>query len=264
MSIVPPRAVSLLRQARSSIARVASTARRLTRRRGWLEIGGAADDVTVKPVDYLPVYEEFMGGLRTRRFSLLELGIHKADSLAMWRDAFPRATIVGIDLAPPDVDLGPRVHLVKGDQADAELLHRVAAQYAPGGFEVIIDDASHVGQLTARSLQALYGPHLRSGGFYFIEDWATGYVPPWPDAADPTMIVGAAQLDDAVEVRHESGDGTGLRLASHDYGMVGLVKRLIDHTAVGPLTLHQPDWVAETLPIEWIRINGGLVVLKKS
>jgi hypothetical protein len=30
----------------------------------------------------------------------------------MWRDAFPLATIVGVDLAPPDIDLGPRVHIV--------------------------------------------------------------------------------------------------------------------------------------------------------
>jgi hypothetical protein len=159
--------------------------------------------------------------------------------------------------------LGPRVHLVAGDQSDAELMHRIATQHAPGGFEVIIDDASHVGQLTARSLQALYGSHLRNGGYYIIEDWATGYVPAWPDGGDPTAVVGVAQLDEAVEVPREDGSGSAQRLASLDFGMVGLVKRLIDHTAAGPLTLHQPEWVAEPLAIEWMRVNGGMVILKK-
>ncbi len=234
-------------------------------RHGWLELGGVPGDETVKPADYLPVYEEVLSDLRNRRFSMLEIGVWKADSLAMWRDAFPRATIVGLDLAPPAVDLGPRVHIVTGDQADAELLHRIAGQYAPGGFELIIDDASHAGLPTARSLQALYGPHLRRGGFYVIEDWATGYVPTsWPDAADPSSTVGIAELDDFIEVARENGEGSAQRMPSHDYGMVGLVKRLIDHTAEGPLRLHQPEWIAEPLGIEWMRVNGGMVVLKKA
>jgi hypothetical protein len=228
-----------------------------------LQLGGAPGHPTAKPLDYLPVYEEVLGGLRNRAFSLLELGVWRADSLMMWRDAFPRATIVGLDLAPPAVDLGPRVHIVTGDQGDAELLHRTAATHAPDGFEVIIDDAAHAGLPAARSLQALYGPHLRHGGFYVIEDWATGYVPSWPDAADPTAVVGAAGLDEVVEVTRESGEGTAQRMPSHDYGMVGLVKRLIDHAAAGPLLVHQPQWVNEPLAIEWMRVNGGMVILKK-
>jgi hypothetical protein len=249
---------------RSAASGAVATARRRTQRRGWLKLGGAPGDVTVKPLDYLPVYEEILGGLRNRAFSLLELGVWKADSLVMWRDAFPRATIVGLDLAPPAVDLGPRVHIATGDQGDAELLHRTAAAYAPDGFEVIIDDAAHAGVPAARSLQALYGPHLRRGGFYVIEDWATGYVPSWPDGADPEAVVGTAGLADVVEVAREGGEGAAQRMASHDYGMVGLVKRLIDHAAAGPLAVHQPQWVNEPLAIEWMRVNGGMVILKKS
>jgi SAM-dependent methyltransferase len=220
--------------------------------------------VTVKPADYLPVYEELLGGLRHRRFSLLELGVWKADSLIMWRDAFPRATIVGLDLSPPQVDLGPRVHVVSGDQGDADLLHRTARQYAPQGFALIIDDASHMGQPTARSLQALYLRHLRPGGLYVIEDWATGYVPKfWPDAAAPTTRIGIDRLDEVVEVPREDGGGTAQRMPSHDFGLVGLIKRLIDHAAAGPLSVHQPDWLGEALPFEWMRLNGGMVILKK-
>ena len=142
MSGLPPPGAAP-RRARFLASRASRAVRQRTMRHGWLELGGVPGDATVKPADYLPVYEEVLSGLRNRRFSMLEIGVWKADSLAMWRDAFPRATIVGLDLAPPAVDLGPRVHIVTGDQADAELLHRIAGQYAPGGFELIIDDASH-------------------------------------------------------------------------------------------------------------------------
>jgi hypothetical protein len=211
----------------------------------------------VKPAVYLPVYEELLGALRGESFALLELGVWKGDSLAMWRGAFPLATIVGIDLDPPQVDLGPRVHAIAGDQADVELLDRVRAEHAPGGFAVIIDDASHIGTLSARSLMALYPRHLRPGGTYIIEDWGTGYLTDWPDGAILSATVGAEHLDLTAGPSEEG------RLPSHDAGMVGLIKRLVDHSAAGTLAVHQPDRVDAALAIEWMRIQDGLAILKK-
>ena len=222
---------------------------------GWLTI--PAGDPGVKPAAYLPLYEELLGGLRDQRFNLLELGVWKGDSLVMWRDAFQQATIVGVDLSPPELDLGPRVHVVRGDQADGAFLDRLRIDHAPGGFDVIIDDASHVGQLSARSLRALYRQHLRPGGLYVIEDWGTGYMGNWPDGAAPAGVIGAEQLDEAGPVEPN-------RMPSHDSGMVGLVKRLVDHTAAGTLRAHQPEWIAEALPIEWMQVYDGIVVLKKA
>ena len=217
----------------------------------------------MKPAAYLPTYEDLLRGLRNRRFSLLELGVWKGDSRAMWRDSFRRATIVGIDLLPPEVDLGPRVRIVAGDQTDARLVDRVRAQHAPRGFEVIIDDASHIGHLSARSLQALYSRHLKPGGLYIIEDWGTGYVRDWPDGGDPSAVIGIRHLDECASGPAQTEDVVACRMPSHDLGMVGLVKRLIDHTASGTLAFHQPDWVANTLAIEWMRVHDGLVILKK-
>jgi hypothetical protein len=193
---------------------------------------------------------------------MLELGIWKGDSLAMWRDAFPLATIVGVDLAPPKLDLGPRVRVVAGDQSDAIMLAKVRADHAPDGFDVIVDDASHIGQLSARSLQALYPLHLRPGGLYIIEDWGTGYLSDWADGVALCAVVGSEGLD----AGHDSSAGVGdgkLRFPSHDAGMVGLVKRLVDHTAAGTLAVHQPDRIASPLRIEWMRVQDGLVILKK-
>jgi hypothetical protein len=180
----------------------------------------------------------------------------------MWHDAFPRATIVGIDLVPPRVDFGASVHVVTGDQSDPALLARVSAEHAPNGFEVIIDDASHIGRLSARSLQALYQRHLRPGGLYIIEDWGTGYLGTWPDGTDPSAVIGTRDLDKGPNSPNGDPDLVA-RLPSHDGGMVGLVKRLVDHTAAGTLSVHAPAWLADPLPVQWMRVQDGLVILKK-
>lgn len=208
------------------------------------------------------MYEQLLAPLREQRFSLLELGVWKGDSLEMWRDAFPRATVVGLDLRPPDIDLGPRVRTIQGDQTDAALLGQVRADHALDGFSVIIDDASHIGSLSAGSLQALYARHLRPGGFYIIEDWGTGYMSTWPDGAEPSRMVSTDGLDRTPGPSRD-GEPESSALPSHDAGMIGLVKRLIDHTAAGTLSVHQPHWVNNPLKIEWMRIYDGLVILKK-
>jgi hypothetical protein len=219
--------------------------------------------VAVKPAPYLPVYEELLLPLREQPFSMLELGVWKGDSLAMWRDGFPHATIVGVDAAQVPLQLGPRVHVIQGDQGDRELLGRLRSELAPAGFDVVIDDCSHIGALTAASLQALFIEHVKPGGLYIIEDWGTGYVPSWPDGRAPDAMVGVEYLAESSD-GGDAADGGNHRMPSHDAGMVGLVKRLVDHTAAGTLGVHQPDWISQPLPIEWMRVHDGLVILKKA
>jgi SAM-dependent methyltransferase len=244
--------------------RAARAASRHSRRRGWLELPPRDDvDVSVKPVPYLEIYERVLAPLRYRRCSILELGVWGGDSLAMWRNGLPRATIVGLDLEPPDIDLGRRVHIVRGDQTDGELLRRVRAEHAPDGFHAIIDDASHLGVTTARSLQRLYRDHLRSGGVYCIEDWGTGYLPNWPDGAEIDGVVRSEELDRS-PVSADAEAGGPVRLASHDVGMVGLVKRLVDHVAAGTTLAHlAPEHVDDPLAIAAMDVYDGIVVLHK-
>jgi hypothetical protein len=238
--------------------------RRHARRSGWLRLPPPRDgyDVGVKPDVYLPTYEELLGHLRVRRFTLLELGVWHGDSLVMWRDAFPRATIIGVDLEPVELDLGPRVHIVRGDQTDGELMTRLRAQYAPGGFEVIIDDASHMGITTARSLQQLYRQHLRPGGTYIVEDWGTGYVSSWFDGGAVQEPIGIAHLDASTRPML-ADEPAPIPMPSHDIGLVGMVKRLVDHVASVTLGVHAPERLDEPLQIEWMRVHDGLVALRK-
>jgi hypothetical protein len=51
-------------------------------------------------------------------------------------------------------------------------------------------------------------------------------------------------------------------MASHDYGMVGLVKRLIDHTAAN--SIRTADGGAAALPVESMTVRHGMVVLRKT
>jgi SAM-dependent methyltransferase len=229
--------------------------KRLVRRSGWLRMPREnSGEFAVKPASYTAVYEELLAPYRRRRFALLELGLWKGDSLQMWQAGFPRATIVGIDLDPPAVDLGKRVRVERGDAADPALLRAVREKHAPGGFDVIIDDASHEALPTAASLAHLFVDHLRPGGTYIIEDWATGYLAGFADGAAPAASVDVSELGSAMDTR----------LPSHDHGMVGLVKRLVEHVAAPTIASYDPGTVGRPLPIESIVIRDGLVALRRA
>lgn len=219
-------------------------------------------DPVVKPAPYLPIYEQLLDHLRDQPFTLLELGVWGGDSLEMWREAFPKATIVGVDLAPPDLQLGPRVHVVRGDQSDAELMRSLRLEHAPAGFDVIVDDASHLGVTTARSLQALYTEHLRPGGIYCIEDWGTGYLPGWHDGGGLATPLHVGHLD-STTTPMSAEVAAPIPMPSHDVGVVGVIKRLIDHTASDTVRFAQPEMIGDVLAIESMTVWNGIVVLRK-
>jgi hypothetical protein len=50
----------------------------------------------------------------------------------------------------------------------------IADNVAPEGFDIIIDDASHIGELTKTAFWHLFDNHLKPNGLYAIEDWGTG------------------------------------------------------------------------------------------
>jgi len=134
--------------------------------------------------NYDPVLKPWVG----KEVTLLELGIHKGGSLKLWRDYFPLGKIVGIDLNMPEtITAENNIHMYRGNQADTAFLSRVAGEIAPDGFDIIIDDASHVGELSKISFWHLFDNHLKPGGLYVIEDWTTGYWDNWPDGKSLDM-----------------------------------------------------------------------------
>lgn len=121
---------------------------------------------------YGRLYGRHFRRFRLRSFTLLEIGVFKGDSLRVWRDVFPRASIVGMDIEPPDVHFGPRVRVVFGDQSSVEDIGgALAGLPAP---LLVIDDGSHRGDDIWATFRHVF-PRMASGGIYIIEDLSTSY-----------------------------------------------------------------------------------------
>ena len=76
---------------------------------------------------YLEAYDPILSPWADNDVKLLEIGVRKGGSLELWRDYFPRGTIVGIDLELPEGFVpGERIQLFKGSQADTRFLSEVA------------------------------------------------------------------------------------------------------------------------------------------
>jgi SAM-dependent methyltransferase len=208
----------------------------------------AAGDATRKGNDYMRSYARLLGHRRHEPLRILELGVGSGASLLIWRDYLPRAIIVGVDVAepPPRIVNQERIHFVHGGQDDPLVLGR-AASLAGGGFDLIVDDASHIGYLTKRSFLWLFPRFLMPGGCYVIEDFGTSFLaeypdgaafaaPDWRDAAPGTLAFGSTQL-----------------------GMVGVLKQLLDHMMQEMMT-----GVPSFLPIVRVTLEPNIAFIEKS
>ncbi|HTW70955.1 MAG TPA: hypothetical protein VME47_13780 [Acetobacteraceae bacterium] len=175
------------------------------------------DDGTRKPLTYWIEYDRVLRDCRGLPVRILELGVASGASLLTLRDYMPHATIVGIDTCdcPARVLGQKRIHFIQGSQEDSAILDR-AGQLA-GNFDLIIDDASHIGYVTKRSFCHLFPRWLVAGGWYAIEDFGTGFLPEYPDGAG----FRAPPPDDAQPATRQ--------FESHQFGMVGVVKQILDY-----------------------------------
>ena len=69
---------------------------------------------------YLELYDPILTSWSNKEIKLLEVGVENGGSLKLWRDYFPRGTIVGIDRKlPRRLETGERIQVFQGDQADS-------------------------------------------------------------------------------------------------------------------------------------------------
>lgn len=161
----------------------------------------------------LSSYQNAFGHLAGEKISLLEIGVFEGESLKMWRDYFTRGTIVGLDMNKIHIDDDSgRVRIYQGLQQDVGLLDRIRQAEAVEGFDIVIDDGSHMGDPTRASFWHLFQNHLKSGGIYVIEDWGTGYWEKWSDGQ--CYVPGQ----------------------NHLAGMVGFLKELVDECGMSAIT----------------------------
>lgn len=220
--------------------------------------------------EYDPIFEPYV----QKKIALLELGVLNGDSLLLWRDYFPFGTIAGIDKKLPDgFDPGERIHIFEGSQADPQFLSQVANNVAPEGFDIIIDDASHIGELTKTAFWHLFDNHLKPNGLYVIEDWPTGYWSDWPDGKRLNLESYAQQKFKRspfwLFLLSVATEKLGLRfpMRSHCYGMVGFIKQLVDEQAALRVTSGSPmskGGPTRESKFKKIIITPGIVFIKKA
>jgi hypothetical protein len=248
-----------------------------------INAGGYDTDKAVHP-HYLRKYEEYFQSLHDKELKLLELGVYKGGSMLLWRDYFPRGLIVGLDLNSVNLaDDSGRIRIYQGQQQDTGLLDRIAAENAPDGFDVIIDDCSHIGELTRISFWHLFDNHLKAGGIYVIEDWSTGYWDSFFDGVafrySPNLNFSPASFKIRSGFAHLQRSAPWLnkitRLAkrvfnrkqfrSHDYGLVGFVKELVDECGMADITRTGPDTASSRQSkFKEMKISPGQVFIVKA
>jgi cephalosporin hydroxylase len=131
-----------------------------------------------KSPSLLAFYRRLVRALDAEPTCILEIGVKGGGSTSFWKAAFPKATVVGLDIKiPPGLMSGlssDAVVYVEGHQADVRTLRRIADRHGP--FTLVIDDGSHVGSDQAVSLRTLL-PRVAPGGYYVIEDIQTTVKP---------------------------------------------------------------------------------------
>lgn len=126
--------------------------------------------------NYTRLYDRYLSQLRDKPIKLLEIGVFRGASLLLWKDAFPKAQIYGIDkntrMWKAYVKGQKRIKVFVGLQEDNKFLNE---QVIPAGpFDVIIDDGGHHPDQQLATFKALW-PHIAEGGFYILEDLQGNY-----------------------------------------------------------------------------------------
>lgn len=137
---------------------------------------------------YTPIYERYFADLQPNL--VFEIGVggygdpHKGGaSLRMWRDYFPTAQIISLDIHPKEIN-EERIAVYQGSQTDWEVLKKILERH--GLPDIIIDDGSHVCADVIRSFELLF-PTLPLGGWYVVEDTQTSYLPELKGGTTTTM-----------------------------------------------------------------------------
>lgn len=159
---------------------------------------------------YVSVYENLSEILGTGA-AVCEIGVFQGGSLILWQQLFPDSpAIVGVDIDPMAVWPQGTVQVV-AQQDDLTLPTRLH-DLSPSGYDLIVDDASHLGPPTYRTFCNLW-PLVKSGGFYVIEDWCVGF-PNYSTYDDSMLAMAMGMLN-----LFEDPDGD-VHSIGYSYGMI--------------------------------------------
>jgi hypothetical protein len=159
---------------------------------------------------YLPAYQDIAARV-TAPARVCEVGVWRGESLRLWQHLFPGALIAGVDADPRSVwpEGTITVRMAQDDPALPAKLTAISPEW-----DLIVDDASHEGVVTARTF-ALLWPLIEPGGWYVIEDWFVGFGKHWQFQGDHSMLRTAEAFLGLLE--EQDGD---CEFITYRYGMV--------------------------------------------
>lgn len=121
---------------------------------------------------YSPHYEQWFGPMRDEPIRLLEIGVcdprMPGASLRSWYEYFTEARIFGYDITDASQFDNDRVSTFVGDQSSVNDMKRFIETHG-GGFDIIIDDGSHIDAHQQASLEFFFD-YLKPRGQYIVED----------------------------------------------------------------------------------------------
>jgi predicted O-methyltransferase YrrM len=134
----------------------------------------------VKPTSAVRAYEQLLAARAPN--VVVEVGIHDGASTALIAELARPDRLVAIDRRPTGSRALDDFVARRGfaevvsthygvDQGDAPRLRKILdAELGDQPIDLVVDDASHLLDLTRRTFNALF-PSMRPGGAYVIEDW---------------------------------------------------------------------------------------------
>ena len=212
---VVPFAAELLQRGQEAVA---AQAEAVALSGGWPDDGWRQNP---RPYQTDKVTQGYMGTYRDIAADLgpaarvCEVGVHAGGSLATWQDLFPDGTVAGVDI-DPGACWPPGTIRVVASQDDPDLPALLGEHEA--AWDLIVDDASHDGTLTAVTLGLLW-PLVAPGGFYAIEDWFTGFGDYTGACKSPAML---GVVQGLLERLHRDTD---TEWVSYRYGMAVIRKK---------------------------------------
>ncbi len=122
--------------------------------------------------NYLDIYSKYLSPLRELNITMLEIGIKGGASLRTFRDYFSNGKIIGLDIDPATAFVEDRITTYIGSQGSADVIDKIFNENP--SVNVVLDDGSHVNELTIASFALIFN-RLQRGGYYIIEDLVCSY-----------------------------------------------------------------------------------------
>jgi|WetSurMetagenome_2_1015567.scaffolds.fasta_scaffold00534_18 hypothetical protein len=134
------------------------------------EIFSRHDTDKVNPGHYEYGYENEFSRIRNDVKLIFEIGVNRGGSVRAWKEYFPNAVIVGLEIDPSCYFEEERIKIEIGNASTKEFIDSILQKY--GNPEIVVDDGSHFSSDIKKSFELLY-PHVKL--CYVIEDYGTQF-----------------------------------------------------------------------------------------